>query len=264
MYKKTKKEIKSLNKDEAELVLEYINLLEDRAVLEMKDMFYTSLAMSKHLNDKFEITYAHDDIKANYQVFMSNGYFKNLLSGYTLADFIDPVQISFSPVDTNSCNLTFYLNGNSLYCIPVQVKEHKYAQSKNSISDILREPVPSIMSSLNIISDNIEKRSIDYKKIYAGIDTINSNSLRIYKNITNMSLVSKIMSGHWPDKQAVDFSSIIKNVADSVTKFVPIVHVSLDVENNIFIDGNADFMTNAITNLFARISSNKSTCFVSG
>lgn len=48
-------EIKSLNKDEAELVLEYINLLEDRAVLEMKDMFYTSLAMSKHLNDKFEI-----------------------------------------------------------------------------------------------------------------------------------------------------------------------------------------------------------------
>lgn len=48
-------EIKSLDEDDAKLILEYINLLEDRTVLEMKDMFYVGLAMSKHLNDKLEI-----------------------------------------------------------------------------------------------------------------------------------------------------------------------------------------------------------------
>lgn len=48
-------EIKKLDEDDARIILEYINLLEDRTVLEMKDLFYTTLATSKYLNDKADI-----------------------------------------------------------------------------------------------------------------------------------------------------------------------------------------------------------------
>ena len=45
----------SLSEDDSEIILEYIQALEDRFILDLKDLFYTTLATSKYINDKFDI-----------------------------------------------------------------------------------------------------------------------------------------------------------------------------------------------------------------
>ena len=51
----TDQKIMSLSEDDSEIILEYIQALEDRFILDLKDLFYTTLATSKYINDKFDI-----------------------------------------------------------------------------------------------------------------------------------------------------------------------------------------------------------------
>ena len=51
----TDQKIMSLSEDDSEIILEYIQTLEDRFILALKDLFYTTLATSKYSNDKFNI-----------------------------------------------------------------------------------------------------------------------------------------------------------------------------------------------------------------
>ena len=51
----TDQKIMSLSEDDSEIILEYIQTLEDRFILALKDLFYTTLAISKYINDKFNI-----------------------------------------------------------------------------------------------------------------------------------------------------------------------------------------------------------------
>ena len=51
----TDQKIMSLSEDDSEIILEYIQALEDRFILDLKDLFYTTLATSKYINDKFGI-----------------------------------------------------------------------------------------------------------------------------------------------------------------------------------------------------------------
>ena len=51
----TDQKIMSLSEDDSEIILEYIQTLEDRFILALKDLFYTTLATSKYINDKFNI-----------------------------------------------------------------------------------------------------------------------------------------------------------------------------------------------------------------
>lgn len=51
----TDQKIMSLSEDDSEIILEYIQTLEDRFILALKDLFYTTLATSKYINDKFKI-----------------------------------------------------------------------------------------------------------------------------------------------------------------------------------------------------------------
>lgn len=50
----TDQKIMSLSKDDSEIILEYIQALEDRFIIDLKDLFYTTLATSKYINDKFD------------------------------------------------------------------------------------------------------------------------------------------------------------------------------------------------------------------
>ena len=47
-------EARNLSEDEAVLILEYLQCLQDKHVLELKDTFYSALAISKKCMDKFE------------------------------------------------------------------------------------------------------------------------------------------------------------------------------------------------------------------
>lgn len=51
----TDQKIMSLSEDDSEIILEYIQALEDRFILDLKDLFYTTLATSKYINDKLNI-----------------------------------------------------------------------------------------------------------------------------------------------------------------------------------------------------------------
>ena len=51
----TDQKIMSLSEDDSKIILEYIQALEDRFILGLKDLFYTTLATSKYINDKFDI-----------------------------------------------------------------------------------------------------------------------------------------------------------------------------------------------------------------
>ena len=48
----TDQKIMSLSEDDSEIILEYIQALEDRFIIDLKDLFYTTLATSKYINEK--------------------------------------------------------------------------------------------------------------------------------------------------------------------------------------------------------------------
>lgn len=203
------------------------------------------------LNDKFEITYIDKELQDKYPAFAVKSFFKNLLSGYKPDDFASPIELTVSPVSFEKLKIVFIRSGEEIECIPVKNKDYIFSQRMKNAETILKEPVPSIMSSLSIIQDSLLKRTVDFKNIYNGIDVINNSALSMYRNITNMALASNVLSGIFPKMQVVDFSSIIDDVVDTVDKFIPYVEIVSDIDENIFIDSNSEFMTNAITNLFA-------------
>lgn len=48
------KKIKNLSEEEAEIILKYLQLLEEKHVIELKDTFYSAFAISKKIDDKLE------------------------------------------------------------------------------------------------------------------------------------------------------------------------------------------------------------------
>ena len=48
------KKIKSLSEDDAEIILRYLQLVEDKHVLELKDAFYSAFAISKDIDDRLK------------------------------------------------------------------------------------------------------------------------------------------------------------------------------------------------------------------
>lgn len=48
------KKIKNLSEEEAEIILKYLQLLEEKHVIELKDIFYSAFAISKKIDDKLE------------------------------------------------------------------------------------------------------------------------------------------------------------------------------------------------------------------
>lgn len=48
------KKIESLSEEEAEMLLKYLQLVEEKHVLEMKDTFYSALAVSKDILDRID------------------------------------------------------------------------------------------------------------------------------------------------------------------------------------------------------------------
>ena len=46
------KKIKSLSETEAEMILKYLKLIEDKHVLELKDTFYSAFAVSKDIDNR--------------------------------------------------------------------------------------------------------------------------------------------------------------------------------------------------------------------
>lgn len=203
------------------------------------------------LDLEFNIVSYDEVIKEHHPSFFAQGFFKGLLAGFSASDFDNPLQINTSPFGIDNTNLVFVRNSEEIVCFPVATKNNRFHERWNNAESIIKEPVPSIMSSLNIITDSLEKRSIDFDKIYTGIDYINSNALKIYKNITNSNLVSKILSGTYPPVQITCFENVIKDVAETVSRFARFVNVSLELDNNVFIDCNTELMINAVTNLLA-------------
>ena len=69
------KKIKSLSEDDAEIILKYLQLIEDKHVLELKDTFYSAFAISKDIGDRLEKI--RSDIEwyvAFYYTFLKGGY----------------------------------------------------------------------------------------------------------------------------------------------------------------------------------------------
>lgn len=48
------KKIKNLSEEEAEIILKYLQLLEEKHVIELKDTFYSVFAISKKIDDKLK------------------------------------------------------------------------------------------------------------------------------------------------------------------------------------------------------------------
>ncbi len=46
------KKVKNLSEEEAEMILKYLQLIEDKHVIEMKDIFYSAFAISKDILDR--------------------------------------------------------------------------------------------------------------------------------------------------------------------------------------------------------------------
>lgn len=55
------KQIIKLTEDDAEIILKYIQALEDRFIIEMKDLFYTTLALGRKFGKKLDDMIGDED-----------------------------------------------------------------------------------------------------------------------------------------------------------------------------------------------------------
>ena len=200
------------------------------------------------LDDKFNIVDAHQDIKDNYSGLLMPDFFRNLLAGYDMEYFSQPVEFDTSLLNMSNIRLVFFRDGDVLKCLPVKSETYGTDSSRN-VHYQMREPISSIFAMLPLLAVSINKG--DAAKAFSNLDVVNRQSYKLLKNVNNVSLASKIMSGKLPEKEYVDFSQLIESVATSVKAVERNVDIATDIDDGICLHINRSFITNGLLNLIS-------------
>lgn len=207
-----------------------------------KDVPYISL------NSNWGVVDAHNSIAEKYPVMLKPGYFSNLMSGYTAEYFNIPVVMAAPGVDLSGMRLVFALDGNLIKCYPLKNEIYSGMADRN-VQYQMREPVTNIFALMPVIADAINKG--DDLQAVSLLEDINKQSYRLLKNTTNITMVSKILSGELPRIENVNFSSLLDSLVSSVKAVQRNIKINVDIEDDIYIIGNMQFLSTAILNLIS-------------
>lgn len=200
------------------------------------------------LDDKFNVVDCHRYIRENYAGLLMDDFFRNLLTGYDIDYFSQPVEFDTSLLNMSNLRLVFFRDGDFLKCLPVKSETYGTKSSRN-VHYQMREPVSSIFAMLPLLADSINKG--DVAKAFSNLDVVNRQSYRLLKNISNISLASRIMSGSLPEKEHVNFSLLLENLAISVKAVEKNVEIYTEIDAGICLNTNQKFITDAVLNLIS-------------
>ncbi len=200
------------------------------------------------LDSKFNIIDCNQGIKEKYAGLLMPDFFRNLLTGYDMDYFSQPVEFNASLLNMSNINLVFFKDGDVLKCLPVKSETYGTDNAWN-VHYQMREPISSIFAMLPLLADNINKG--DSAKAFSNLDILNQQSYKLLKSVNNVSLASRIMSGNLPEKEYVDFSALLESLIDSVKAVEKNVDIKADIDVGIYLHINKSFITNAVLNLIS-------------
>ncbi|MEG1782005.1 MAG: HAMP domain-containing sensor histidine kinase [Oscillospiraceae bacterium] len=202
------------------------------------------------LNSNYEIIDMSQGVKAKYPSFLKPNFFKTLLQKYPFESFTQPLLINISPLFNGSIALVFSPDeeGN-LKCFPVKSEDYTTLSGQSSVQYQLREPLSGIFALLPLLAENINNLNVE--KAQSSLEGIYSKSYILLKNVNNITLCSKILSGHLPATDCFDFSSVIKSVAVGVSTIVKNITLHTEIDSDITLEGNMAIISNALINLIS-------------
>lgn len=207
------------------------------------------------LDKDFNIMFYSEQLKDKYSQLFIPDFFKTLLDGYKIDDFSSPVEFQSAIYGKNDISLIFIKNGDVIDCLPVKSRSHSENQHKN-IHYGLREPLSSIFAILPIIADNVSKNNSE--KAISNLETVNRQSYKLLRNINNLSLADRIISGNIPAAETVDFSSLLETLIVSVKTIHRNITVNYTVDAGVYLKANKNLITSAVLNLFSNSITYKS------
>lgn len=200
------------------------------------------------LDENYHVVYASEELKEKYSGLFLPDFFRNLLNGYSFDSFVAPLEFHAGMASAKDIKLVFIKDGDVLKCIPV--KSHIYGENQHkNIHYRLREPLTSIFAILPIIADNIAKDNGD--KAIINLETVNRQTYKLLKNVNNISLVDRVMSGNIPAIETVDFSSLLENLVFSAKAIHNNITIKCDADKHVYVKGNKGLLTCAVLNLIS-------------
>jgi signal transduction histidine kinase len=176
------------------------------------------------------------------------GFFHDLLGAYSIDHFQQPVVMSVPGTDLSGIRLVFKKEGDEVKCWPVKSEIYSGMADIN-VHYQMREPITGIFSLMPILADTINNG--ENRKAISTLEEINRRSYKLLKNVTNMTLVSKIMSGNLPTVSAINLTDLIDSLVSSVTAVQRNVKISTEIDEDIFVMGNMNFLSTAFLNLIS-------------
>ena len=200
------------------------------------------------LDENFRVVYAHEKIKQDYSGLLLPDFFRNLLDEYTDEDFESPVELDAGIADIRDVKLVFLKDEDGLKCWPVRSRVYGDNRQRN-VHYRLREPISSIFAMLPVITDNINKEDGD--KAILNLETLSQQSYKLLKNVTNISLVGRILTGNMPKAETIDLSSLVDNLMLAVKTVERRVKINCNTDSDVYIRANKNLITIALLNLVA-------------
>ncbi len=200
------------------------------------------------LDENWSVTDAHREIKEKYAVMLKPGFFRDLLGQYNPDYFIKPVVMAVPGTDLSGIRLVFEKEGDGVKCWPVKSEIYSGMADMN-VHYQMREPITGIFALMPVLADTINKG--ENRKAMSTLEEINRRSYRLLKNMTNMTLVSKIMGGNLPVEETVDLSGLTDSIITSVKAVERNIKIESCLDGDVFVRGNMQFLSTALLNLIS-------------
>ena len=201
------------------------------------------------LDENFNIIYRHPAIQEKYPGLLRRGFFKDLLTGCSSVDFSQPVRLNADLSGACPVSLVFFRGDEGINCIVAENRNHGAANAQRNLQYQLREPISGIFALLPVISDNINKA--DTNKAVANLQSIYSQSYKLLRSVSNISMASNIFSGAVPRKETCDFSELVSELCESVKMVVRNINIEYTAEKNLYIHANYQMICCAFLNLIS-------------
>lgn len=201
------------------------------------------------LDENFNIVSVSEKAEPAYKRLYKADYFKNLLCGYSIRDFEQPVFINAYQPAVNNFGFVFIKDGEHIKCHFIKSDNRQTKERQNLISYQMREPISSIFALLPIIVDNVNGGKPD--KAISHLEEIYAKSYKLLRNVTNISLAEKISSGSLSKSTAINLSSLLESIASSVKTIIKSITINCDIAKDVVIYANSGLITNGILNIIS-------------
>ncbi|MBR5520942.1 MAG: HAMP domain-containing histidine kinase [Oscillospiraceae bacterium] len=195
----------------------------------------------------FNIISADKQLTSEYPFLCDSDYMRSIFDGVDVSDLSSLTLLN--TVFQSDIRLAALSQDDTVKCYILNSDTSYVAARQNIVSYQMREPISSIFALLPIVTDSINNNDSD--KAIKYLDNIYSKSYKLLRNVTNISLASKIIDGNAFKAEPVDLSSLMNSIVTSVKTVESNVTITTDIEEDITVTANVNLLTTGILNLFA-------------